>query len=185
MHLTTALGRIFDLHHLMLICPIMPAKAKAPKPSRPHMPGYGLPKSSKGLLPWKWAEQRLQKSRQYWISTTRPDGAPHTMVIWGLWIDGRFYFSTGAESRKAKNLASNPRCVIATDNAAEAVIIEGTAELQSAPDSAFRKRFAQLYQKKYKWDMSDFSEPVYVVTPSVAFGMYEKKFQGSATKWKF
>ena len=163
----------------------MPSRTKSPKASRPRMPGYGLPKSAKGLLPWKWAEQRLQKSRQYWISTTRPGGAPHTMVIWGLWMDGRFYFSTGAESRKAKNLAHDPRCVIANDNAAEAVIIEGTAELQKIEDEAFRKRFSLQYQKKYKWDMADFSEPVYVVTPRVAFGLYEKKFAGSATRWKF
>lgn len=150
------------------------------------MPGYGLPKSAKGLLPWSWAEQRLEKSRQYWISTTRPGGAPHTMVIWGLWIDGRFYFSTGAKSRKARNLAENPRCVICNDNAAEAVIVEGMAELrQLASDQEFAKRFAQLYKKKYKWDMDISSEPVYVVSPSVAFGMYEKQFAGSATKWKF
>jgi hypothetical protein len=32
------------------------------------MPGYGLPKGSSGLLPWKWAEQRLKKSHNYWIA---------------------------------------------------------------------------------------------------------------------
>jgi nitroimidazol reductase NimA-like FMN-containing flavoprotein (pyridoxamine 5'-phosphate oxidase superfamily) len=150
------------------------------------MPGYGLPKSKKGLLPWSWAEERLEKSCQYWISTTRPDGAPHTMVIWGLWIDGAFYFSTGTTSRKAKNLAANPRCVICNDNAAEAVIVEGRAELRNlASDQEFAKRFAQLYKKKYKWDMDVSSEPVYAVTPHVAFGMYEKKFATSATKWEF
>ena len=60
-----------------------------PKSSRPHMPGYGLPKGSKGLLPWTWAEQRLKKSHNYWITTVKPEGAPHTMVVWGLWQDGR------------------------------------------------------------------------------------------------
>jgi len=166
----------------------MPRKTntKTPAGSRPYMPGYGLPKSKKGLLPWSWAEERLEKSRQYWISTTRPDGAPHTMVIWGLWIDGAFYFSTGTTSRKAKNLAANPRCVICNDNAAEAVIVEGRAELRNlASDQGFAKRFGQLYKQKYKWDMNVSSEPVYAVTPQVAFGMYEKKFATSATKWEF
>src|SRR5580700_2489813 len=27
-------------------------------PSRPHMPGYGLPEGPDGLMPWIWAEQR-------------------------------------------------------------------------------------------------------------------------------
>src|SRR5947209_13693831 len=95
------------------------AKGK-PQSSRPHMPGYGLPKGNKGLLPWSWAEQRLKQSHNFWISTTRPDGRPHTMIVWGLWLDGVFYFSSGRRSRKAKNLAANPRCVICTEKAHEA-----------------------------------------------------------------
>ena len=147
------------------------------------MPGYGLPKSSKGLLPWKWAEQRLKKSHNYWITTARPDGSPHTMVVWGLWIEGAFYFSTGQESRKAKNLTKNPRCIVCTENAAEAVVVEGEARrVQNSPELKFFTR----YQKKYDWDMSAMqSEPIYEVIPRVAFGLYEKKFQSAATKWIF
>jgi nitroimidazol reductase NimA-like FMN-containing flavoprotein (pyridoxamine 5'-phosphate oxidase superfamily) len=147
------------------------------------MPGYGIPKTANGLLPWNWAEQRLKKSHNYWISTTRPDGSPHTMIIWGLWLDGAFYFSTGKQSRKAKNLAKNPKCVIGTERAEQAVVVEGTATPTTEP--ATLKRFATLYQKKYKWDMSEFAEPVYVVRPRRAFGLYEKDFQGSATRWTF
>ena len=80
---------------------------KGPKASRPHMPGYGLPAGTKGLLSWQWAEQRLKKSHNYWISTVRPDCTPHLMIVWGLWLNGAFYFSSGAQSRKAKNLAHN------------------------------------------------------------------------------
>lgn len=166
----------------------MPATTKKPartqpKSTRPHMPGYGIPKTAKGLLPWSWAEQRLKKSHNYWISTTRPDGSPHTMIVWGLWLDGAFYFSTGSDSRKAKNLANNPKCVISTEHAEQAVVVEGTAT--PTTDIAVLKRFAALYQKKYEWDMSGFAEPVYVVHPRVAFGLYEKDFIGSATRWQF
>lgn len=156
---------------------------KVPSATRPQMPGYGLPKSSKGLLPWKWAEQRLKKSHNYWITTARPDGSPHTMVVWGLWIEGAFYFSTGQESRKAKNLTKNPRCIVCTENAAEAVVVEGEARrVQNSPELKFFTR----YQKKYDWDMSAMqSEPIYEVIPRVAFGLYEKKFQSAATKWIF
>ena len=82
--------------------------AQNPKPSRIATPGYGFPKSTKGLLPWSWAEQRLKKSHNYWITTVKPDNSPHTMVVWGLWQDGRLLFSTGSKSRKARNLAQNP-----------------------------------------------------------------------------
>ena len=93
------------------------------------MPGYGLPKGAKGLLPWSWAKQRLEKSHNSWMTTAKPDGSPHTMVVWGLWQDGRFLFSTGSKSRKARNLAANVHCIVCTEHAHEAVIVEGADRL--------------------------------------------------------
>jgi uncharacterized pyridoxamine 5'-phosphate oxidase family protein len=142
------------------------------------------------LLPWKWAEDRLKKSRQFWIATTRPDGRPHVMVIWALWFDGALYFATGSASVKAKNLAANPHCTICTENAAEAVIIEGTTETEK--DVAKIREFLKVYEKKYKFDMSgmegdmsELKEPVFFLRPKVAFGMVEKTFTKSATRWIF
>src|ERR1700722_4125799 len=140
-----------------------------PKPCRPQMPGYGMPKSTKGLLPWKWAEQRLRNSHNYWITTVKPDGSPHTMVVWGLWQDGAFLFSTGSQSRKAKNLAENPRCVVCTEKAEEAVVVEGVAEIA---ETSVRPVFLKKYKPKYNFDMSgmeqdilSMKEPVFVVRP--------------------
>jgi hypothetical protein len=170
----------------------MPAKArtiKSPRPSRPQMPGYGLPKSTKGLLPWKWAEQRLRKSHNYWITTVKPDGSPHTMVVWGLWLDGAFLFSTGRQSRKARNLAENSRCVVCTEQAQEAVIVEGIAEIAEV---AVRREFLKKYKPKYNFDMAgmeqdilSMKEPVFSVRPQVVCGLSEKNFVGSATRWRF
>src|SRR5260370_158120 len=150
------MGREIDIHpvrsddvvhqeHVML-----KQRQKAdPKPSRPQIPGYGMPKSTKGLLPWKWAEQRLRKSHNYWITTVKPDGSPHTMVVWGLWQDGRLRFSTGSKSRKALNLAQNANCVVCTELANEAVIVEGIAEVADVPA---RRTFLPAYDRKYKFD---------------------------------
>ena len=162
----------------------------APKASRPYMPGYGLPKGTKGLLPWKWAEDRLKKSHNYWITTVKPDGPPHSMVVWALWMDGALLFSTGRQSRKARNLEKNPRCVMATERAEQAVIVEGVAE--ETPDVGLRKKFLEIYQKKYKFDMSGFEkdilnlkEPIYAVRPVVVFGLDENQSMNAATRWKF
>jgi general stress protein 26 len=176
----------------------LPAKkpkvpSKKPKSSRPHMPGYGLPKGQKGLLPWSWAEQRLKKSHNYWITTVKPDGSPqaspHTMVVWGLWQDGRFLFSTGSKSRKARNLAHNQNCVVCTEHAHEAVIVEGVAEIA---DVAARRKLLPVYEKKYRFDMGkmkedilSLKEPIFAVRPRVVFGLWEKEFIGKSTRWKF
>ena len=177
----------------------MPVKKRATeglkaKASRPHAPGYGFPKGARGLLPWAWAEQRLKKSHNYWITTVKQDSAthrasPHTMVVWGLWQDGRFLFSTGSKSRKARNLARNANCIVATELAHEAVIVEGVAEIA---DVAARRKMLPAYEKKYKFDMSSMEadilsmkEPVYAVRPSVVFGLPEKQFQSKSTRWTF
>ena len=164
-------------------------KPSAPKPSRIQAPGYGFPTSQKGLLAWSWAEQRLKKSHNYWITTVKPDGSPHTMVVWGLWQDGRFLFSTGGGSRKARNLAKNPNCIVATENAAEAIIVEGEAEIAKVEA---RKKMLPAYERKYKFDMSSMKddilsmkEPVFAVRPKTVFGLWEKHFQSKSTRWKF
>jgi len=163
-------------------------KVLKPKSSRPHMPGYGLPEGSKGLLPWSWAEQHLKKSHNYWITTVKPDGSPHTMVVWGLWQDGRFVFSTGSTSRKTRNLAVNPNCIVCNEDADEAVIVEGVAEIA---DVAARRKMIPVYERKYKFDLSSMKddmlsmkEPVFVVRPRLVFGLSEKYFQSKATRWK-
>ena len=55
---------------------------------RPHIPGYGIPTHTEGLLPWSFALERLEKARNYWVATTRPDGRPHTVPVWGVLVDG-------------------------------------------------------------------------------------------------
>ena len=166
------------------------AKAKTPRSTRPHIPGYGLPKTKKGLLPWKWAVNRLKRSRQYWIATTRPDGRPHVMVVWALWMNGALYFSTGKQTRKAQNLARDPHCTMCTENAAEAVILEGVVETER--DVERIGEFIRLYEKKYDWKLGEMAEgllslkdPVFLLRPSVGFGLWEKKFAPSATRWLF
>ncbi len=47
-----------------------PRKPASPTAERPHMPGYGLSTSGRGLLPWKWARDRLTRSHNYWMVTT-------------------------------------------------------------------------------------------------------------------
>lgn len=135
------------------------------------------------MLPWKWAEEKLAKSRHYWIVTVRSDGRPHAMIISGLWFDGAFWFGTGSKTQKARNLALNPNCIIGTQDAAEAVILEGVAELVSDADSL--RKLEPVSLDKYGMSGGDGSEPVYRVRPTRAFGLVEKSFTKTATRWTF
>lgn len=154
-----------------------------PAAGRPDIPEYGISTSRKGLLPWKWAADRLRKSREYWFVTTLPNKRPHVMPVWGIWEGSAFYFSTGRGTRKARNLARSPYCVICNDLADQAVILHGRAREVRDP-----KRIAELskiYFRKYAYPLDPKMGAVYEVTPSLAFGMWEKKFPTTATRWKF
>lgn len=147
------------------------------------MPGYGMPTGTKGLLPWAWAEERLRRSHNYYVITVRPDATPHAMPVWGIWIDGRFYFSTGAKSRKARNLDANASCVICTEKSAEAVIVEGTAS--KLGDAGRLEVIAPHYARKYKsFTLDPKMGPIFEVVPKVIFGLREKTFK-STTRWMF
>ena len=158
-------------------------KSKAePRTERPQIPDYGISQGKAGLLPWKWAVKTLSESREYWFVTVRPDSRPHAMIIWGLWVDGAFWFGTGSKTQKARNLAKNRNCIVGTQNAAEAVILEGVAELIT--DAAALKKLEPESLRKYGMSGGG-SESAYRVSPVRVFGFIEKSFPKTATRWMF
>ncbi len=157
-----------------------------PRASRPYMPGYGVyATQGKGLIPWQWAEGRLTQAHNYFLATVRPDGRPHVMPVWGVWLGGRFWFSCAASAQKARNLSSNPHCVVAVEPAHETVILEGVAEEVS--DRTVLQRFAEVYDRKYDWKINIDVGGIYAVRPRVAFGILEDTSDDTdcLTRWEF
>lgn len=158
---------------------------KHPIASRPVMPAdYGVSKSSKGLLDWSWARERLTQSHNYVIVTVRADGRPHAMGMHGLWFEDAFYFGTGETTRKAGNLAANPHCILMNEQLDELVIVEGTAE-QVGYD-AIPRELSAASKKKYGWPYdARMGGVIFKVTPRVVFALPEKQFATAPTRWKF
>lgn len=158
---------------------------REPRADRPFAPGYGIlgVKEGKGLLPWAWVAGKMSACRTFWLATVHAvDGRPHVMPVWGVWVEDAFFFSTGRKSRKGQNLAANQTCTVTTDDAGEAVIVEGVAA--EVEDEALLKRVATSYKKKYKMDPRSMKEPIFRVAPNRVFGFVEKTFPKSATRWK-
>jgi Pyridoxamine 5'-phosphate oxidase len=162
-----------------------------PAASRPHWPDalQNPPDATSGLKAWSWGLEHLQKSHNYWIATARPGGRPHLMVVWGVWWENAFWFSTGPRTRKAKNIEIQPQCVIGTEKADEAVIVEGIAE--EIKDRGVWRQLAGIYDRKYGGDLLSLLESsggsLFRVVPQVAFGQDEHaaNFVESATRWTF
>ena len=95
--------------------------------------GYGVPETEEGLLPWSWATARLEAALNYWFATTRPDGRPHAMPAWAVWLDDSLYFEGSPATRRARNLAENPQVSVHLESGDEVVILEGRAGTRPRP----------------------------------------------------
>jgi general stress protein 26 len=146
--------------------------------------GYGFEgaQSAPGKrYPWSKVERQLRTARNYWIGTASLSGRPHNAPVWGVWLDGTLYFSTGEGSVKGRHLAKNPRVTIHPELIDDAIILEGIVDKIKA--SAKLKPVWSAYKRKYKWavDGSDF----YSLRPAVVFSYTEPDFIESATRWTF
>jgi hypothetical protein len=153
----------------------------------PDVPNlYGL-KPRKKYLPWTHARERLERSRNYWVCTARPDGRPHSIPVWGFFIDDVFYFGTARSSRKGRNLAHNPAVSIHLESGDDVVILEGNAiELRESAEPILTKLDAASKQK-YKMPLTTIpgESIIYAVRPLVVLAWTEQNFPNNATRWEF
>jgi hypothetical protein len=96
---------------------------------------YGLP-----LVDWSTIEQRLALGvtqapgtggpdrHTSWLATINPDGSPHVTGVGALWRQGDFWFETGEQTRKGRNLARDPRCTLSLATHEFDLVVEGVAE---------------------------------------------------------
>lgn len=101
---------------------------------------YDLP-----LLDWASVEARLRagitqapdtggpKRHTCWLTTINPDGSPHVTGIGALWLEGAFWFETGARTRKGRNLARDPRCALSVATHDFDLVVEGAADQITDP----------------------------------------------------
>ncbi len=119
-----------------------------PQRTRPTLPeGYGLPASTDGLLDWAAVDQRLTAARNYWLSTVRPDGRPHVVPRWGVWLDNRFYYDGAATTVHARNAEQNPACTMTLESGTEVVIVEGRSTTTQAELDGLGGRLAAAFAK--------------------------------------
>ena len=103
-----------------------------------------------GLPPVDWAEivKKLEAGsppapdghnvRTTWLATINEDGSPHVTAVGAVWLDGRFWFQTGARTRKRSNVERDPRCSIAVSIRDADVVVEGHATRVTDADMVAR-----------------------------------------------
>ena len=153
--------------------------AHEPTATRPAFPpGYGISSDEEGMLPWSWAAERLEASRNYWVVTAGADGRPHAAPVWGLWVDDALLFGTSPDSRKGRNLARDPRAVIHLESGDEVVILEGEVDRAPVDD-----RVADAYEAKY--DYRPPAPELLRLRPRIAYAWLEREYPKTATRFAF
>ena len=148
--------------------------------------GIGRGGSAPGeLLPWARVVEWLEGARNYWVSTTRPDGRPHSKPVWGVWLDGLLMFSTDPDSVTGRNVAAGSPVQAHLESGDEVAILDG--ELERPTDPELLTRFADEYERKYgiRVDVDNRSTPIMALRPASVLSWEEKNYPETATRWAF
>jgi nitroimidazol reductase NimA-like FMN-containing flavoprotein (pyridoxamine 5'-phosphate oxidase superfamily) len=161
---------------------------KTPKVSRPKFP-KGYVDKPVSYVDWDWVVSQLTEAKNYWLCSVRPDGRPHVIPCWAVFVDGRIYYDGSPETRHNQNIEANPNMSIHLENGTEAVMLEGKARPAGKPSRELGKKLSQAYKEKYKefdyapaansWDEGG----LYVFTPHQCIAW--TKFNENPTKFLF
>ncbi|HJS20417.1 MAG TPA: pyridoxamine 5'-phosphate oxidase family protein [Anaerolineales bacterium] len=140
------------------------------KITRPKFP-KGYVDNPTSYVDWDWVAAQLTDSKNYWLCSIRPDGRPHAIPRWAVYLDDRIYYDGSPETRHARNIESNPQISVHLENGSQVVILEGLAVPAGKPAIELANRLAETYRKKYtefgyspepnQWD----EDGLYVFTP--------------------
>jgi hypothetical protein len=115
----------------------------------------------------------------YWITTVSPEGRPHARPIDGVWVEGALCFGGSPAAHWIRNLMADPAISVHLNSEAEAIILEGRAELVTdashplaAPSmAASRAKYPQYYSGESPF------------RPSTAYAWTLANFPHGATRW--
>jgi PPOX class probable F420-dependent enzyme len=98
-------------------------------------------------------DERLRQEPIIWLSTTRPDGRPHSVPVWFWWDGEAVLIFSEPNNQKIRNLRHSPHAFLALDtkdDGEDVVMCEGPAELVARPSSelmppGFGEKYAALF----------------------------------------
>ena len=154
---------------------------------RPNMPNYGvMPGEVGAMLTWDWVDRQMQQARNYWLGSVCADGRPHSVPIWGAWVDGSFYFGTDRQSVKARNIKRDSRIVLHLDSGDETLIFEGNA-VEAQVSASLLQKLSQRYIEKYDLDpeLEESGSLLFRLIPKKVMAWLERDYPATATYWRF
>jgi nitroimidazol reductase NimA-like FMN-containing flavoprotein (pyridoxamine 5'-phosphate oxidase superfamily) len=117
-----------------------------PKITRPKFP-KGYVDNPASFVTWEWVAAQLIESKHYWLCSVRPDGRPHVVPRWCVYVDGKIYYDGSPETRHARNIEENPHVSLHLESGEKAIILDGTSRPAEKPTPEFAQRLVEAYRK--------------------------------------
>lgn len=107
----------------------------------------------------KYDKEFLRSCKIARLATISPDGSPHVIPLWYLYIENRIYMATDKDSKKVRNIQRNPKVAVLFDAYEEeekfgqsswdikGLMIPGTAEIIES--GKMYNKFFELLPLKY------------------------------------
>lgn len=123
-------------------------------PTRARTPSSGRVLTGAAAEPLAWPDVRRAAAAAdlCWLTTVRSDGRPHTRPVLAVWLGDRCFTATNPTTRKARNLAKDPRCSLATSTPELDITIEGVAA--DVDDDALLAAIADAYARSHGWEVT-------------------------------
>jgi hypothetical protein len=136
----------------------------------------------------------------FWLTTLNADGSAHVTSVGALWHEGSFWFQTGERTRKAKNVARDPRCTVSVATKGFDVMVAGVARRVTDPTTV--AEIATLWAEDgWPAELDDsgtgitapFNAPtlgpppwfVYEIVPQTATAVGTSEETPGSTRWRF
>lgn len=100
-----------------------------------------------GFMTWAKVDLLLRATRSIWLATTRPDGRPHAVPVWFVWLHEHVYFSNRPDLQKGRNLRHQAWAVLHLGDGDDVVIVEGPTSVVTDPAEA--AEVDRVYGDKY------------------------------------
>ena len=116
------------------------------------------------------------------------DGRPHARPVDGVWVDGALCFGGSPETRWVRNLMIRPAISVHLSSEAEAIILDGTAELITDPSHPLATPSGAASRDKYPHYYAGAEmpfRPFWALRPATAFAWTLAGFPKGATRWRF
>ena len=140
-------------------------------------------------MDWPEVAARLASSRNYWLGTTTPSGAPHAAPIWGVVTGQTLYLYSERGTVKARNIAADPRVVVHLESGDDVVIVRGTAEDAGTPAQvpdvvrALSAKYIAEADRQYLPEADPDFDVVYAIRPRSAMMWRLADYEASQRRW--